>query len=365
MREPQLASEWTKAALGDRIPNGDSNEASDLSCNGDTDAIGPAGRQFRRASAGNSDHAPHRMSPAHGYINNHASPSRLNLQTYRPRDDTHWNEVRDVVLTAIAPVLPDSLTQAQRMAKTAHEFVVWAWQVAACELSIPALFTAANVAQFLAQEGAASIATRSIMSRSLALVVEHVTGSRPATLRTPDDGPTAYSREELAELVSDVQTYSTEYRRLNAMRILLLGRGAGLTALEMGMLTRDSVTPTLIHVPGDRARTAPILPEWRAAVAEHLPASDGYVVLPGRKRHRNPGITIREFLAHLPSGRLSARRLRATWAVDLLEHGASVQEMLAYSGWTSTSNLQRYSALASLPHEEPDAVMARLYGRHS
>lgn len=268
------------------------------------------------------------------------------LRNYKPRVNyEHWDELQHVVRDSVAATMPTSRNSAQQMLRGTYAFYVWIRDVAALEAE-PSAFTARNIHRFVESTISDEVKARDTLM-FLARIVEALTGTRAPHLPTVRRDPRRYSAAEIAALSSAAATRTTERLRLNAKRVIALGRGAGVQLTEMEQLRVADVHRTHVSLPD---RITPILPEWRddlAIVGHESP--DDYFLLPYAPRRR-PGVVLTQFLGEL-NPRPDGKRLRAGYISELLERDLPASTILAVTG-LRFAGLDRYRDFTRVPDED-------------
>jgi hypothetical protein len=166
----------------------------------------------------------------------------------------------------------------------------------------------------------------------------------PLTSSTPVD---CYSEHEERSLRSWVRGLPTLAMREDALVVLSLGLGAGLTSSEITSLRGGGVLVSrqqvVLVIAGTRARRVPVLEHWEADVSTAAErARRGLVFRPERTRAVVSHVS--RFVERLPRGdapKLSTQRLRASWLVRHLEAGVPIN-MLAIAAGIAPERLVRY-----------------------
>jgi hypothetical protein len=147
-----------------------------------------------------------------------------------------------------------------------------------------------------------------------------------------------YTAAEIADFVSWARGLPTERMRGNAMALLSLGLGAGLTTREIARVIGTDVSSdsegVLVAVTGQTARDVPVLRAWEEEVLSRAAEVGGRpYFLPDRteiRRHHIPNFIEGCRRSH-PAPRLSIQRLRITWIVTQIRSGTSLQSLAPYA----------------------------------
>lgn len=140
---------------------------------------------------------------------------------------------------------------------------------------------------------------------------------------------------------------------------MVLGAGCGLSRADL-----RPITATCFHRHDDRlfidakTRCALVLPEYIDLADEVMLARPEGQIL-GRRGGNDVTANICEWTANRPDvPRLSTDRLRATYVVALLDSGASLLDVLAFTGVRKTDSLQSYLEFVA-PHESHCSIEGR------
>ena len=159
-----------------------------------------------------------------------------------------------------------------------------------------------------------------------------------------------YTAKEVSLLIAWANFQRTENRRVNAMVLLCLGIGAGLSAAEIGWLRACDVRVddegVLLTISGPRARTVPMLEAWEQPIAQIAQASmrkSQRIFVPNRHSGANKSL-ISNFVVNTTDRPVSvtAQRLRATWLVTHLTAGTPVVLLARAAGLESLDGLSRF-----------------------
>jgi len=282
------------------------------------------------------------------------------IGTYTPNAPaTHWAPVAEFVRDAIRATTLDDAEQVRRALIFTTQFVIWAVRVAGMPLTRDGIFDTALIEEHMATRTGLS-QTSQVRQRSLLLRIAHDLVSAPApastTSRTSAQQP--YTRAELAHFAAWATSQPSERQRNNALAVLTLGVGCGLTPDEVRNAHADHIKPAGLglHVPGRVPRFVPVLDGWEEyfrAVRDANPAAYLFRTNGARDQHTLK-VFIRDTQGMGPKPRPS--RLRATWIHAQLRAGVPLNVLLPAAGLTSTTSLQHY--LAYLPDPaDSDAVL--------
>ncbi|MFE4951091.1 hypothetical protein ACFQ9V_13395 [Leifsonia sp. NPDC056665] len=229
-------------------------------------------------------------------------------------------------------------------------FVLWCWRTRGMHLTRERVFRRA-VADDFVQRGmpgylAGSRAThRSSLYRVIDALETDSSGvpGRPIPRRAPTE---PYTRAEVAQLHSWAISQGTERRRIDAMMLLVLGLGAGLTSRELQSVRVDDLIfergISQVTVWDHRPRTVPISPLWSERLSTVHPqlVRGAWAFRPGRTSSRDGQIT--DFLLRARTTHdIRPVRMRTTWLIEHLADGTPPTELLRISGLQQLAALDR------------------------
>lgn len=350
-------SETANSVLRNAGPEVQGNDSGNFRLGGAGLAEWPICNEVDGTFALDASHVANAMSVGGGYSSNR--PIEELIELYVPRDTTYWKEVRPLVLEATRATNPRSWDRTREVMLVVTRFIIWAWKIGARELDLDDILTANAIRRFIAAQTQLSVSARARHETHLARVTEARTGKNPGNKSHVNTNAAPYTGAEVASILSVANSYSTERMRVGCATIIALGIGAGLRMTEMATLRNEDLELPRLHITGKYARDAVLLPEWRNSVQPSGP-SDDYLLLPGVKRPDDRGRVIKNFLHSLPGAPVSPQRLRATWTIDLLVRGISVQDFLALTAHDTARTMDRY--FEYLPAAAtPEDIIARLY----
>lgn len=229
-------------------------------------------------------------------------------------------------------------------------FVLWCWRTRGLPLDRRRIFRR-TVADDFVNRGmpgylAGSRAThRASLYRVIEALETDVSGApgRPIPRRAPTE---PYSAAEIAQLHSWAVAQGTQRRRIDAMMLLVLGLGAGLTSKELQAVRVDdlivAVDVAQVTVWDSRPRVVPITPLWHERLDRVYPLLNrgSWAFRPGRSTERDGQIT--DFLIRARTTHdIRPVRMRTTWLVEHLIQGTSPTELLRISGLKQLAALDR------------------------
>lgn len=253
------------------------------------------------------------------------------------RDERH---VEELVRAAVGPMAYFQRNSIYPYLRGATELVRWAHE-RGYGLTLETVFSEDLVWAFLAQRPKGSLDHSAHLWR---LVRAHgpVSASANAAGRTPRQVyQSPYSPDEMAALLEFAQSLTNEYRRTTLLTLVALGAGCGITRQRV----RD-VRASDVHLHGDAmfvtvghcAKVLPAFAELLAAACARRP--EGNLVPSGKTN-------VTERCSGWTEGRrgvpvFSTDRLRATYIVALMDDGASLTELMAWTGLNGCDALEPY-----------------------
>ncbi|AXT86254.1 hypothetical protein C6I20_14405 [Aeromicrobium sp. A1-2] len=277
------------------------------------------------------------------------------IDSFTPKiDPTDWVVIETFVREAVRDAEPDRYTTAQPWLSAVAQLVQWSIKVECLDLERAVIFHPSNIFDFVGQRDSRSDAAqgtiRSILLRiSARLLGEHPGATEDRRSYNSSQGKKPYTASEKVGLRSFVNGQATEHRRKNLEVVVALAAGAGVTAVELLLLTSDHIevrrNTVLVHIPGKNSRTVPVLAEWEdmvRVVAKAAPKT-GPLVLRNYVKYR-VGNAVADFLwtCNGEGVKPHCQRLRSTWMVDHLNAATPVDLLLKLAGVTQVSTLQRY-----------------------
>ncbi len=175
-----------------------------------------------------------------------------------------------------------------------------------------------------------------------------------------------YHKAEIVALRYWANHQESPSRRREAMTLLALCLGAGLSSEDMSYLTVGMVIQDELGIqiaaPGRNARVVPVLAGWEAEIVAAVDslAPHQYLFDTG-ETNRDQDIA-EEFLAKSSLRRLGPTidRLKATWVVAHLAAGTPIAALMAAAGAGTLADFTRY--VPHLPGVQPDVLRNALRG---
>ena len=275
-----------------------------------------------------------------------------------------WARIGPVVRAAVEQAEPASVYSARTLLSITTQLALWA-DTRGQPLDPAGLFHPEVIDRFVTEGcGHLKPGTRLNYRRHLRDVGAAVLGPgvyppRPLPLYRPDP-LRPYSAQEVTALVAWTGGLPTERFRDNAMGVVALGLGAGLSAQEMSRLVGSDVTGDAegvdVGVIGSRARQVPVVERWASEIRTRAAEVGSRPFLfperTGISRHQLPN-----FLERCPTGdapQLNTVRLRNTWVVAHLSAGVHIHAIAEAAG-VAPQQIVKYLPYA----EHPGPVEAR------
>lgn len=283
-----------------------------------------------------------------------------------PADE--WESIADFVRAAVTECNLKTPYAARDLFGPLARHVHWCVFRAVLPLSREVLFRR-DVISLFASTGCADLTdtTRgSYRSRLFRMAEILLPGSMPIRVEPlPPSGPAApYSQSDVRVMVNWARHQNTDHRIQNALVLLGLGLGAGLSAAEIIHLrSRDVLVDddgVLLQVSANRPRLVPVTAVWEEVLAEAAERvhRDRFLFRPGREvvtKNVISNFTAKTVDTYI---RPSTQRLRVTWIVGHLEARVPINALVTASGVDSLEALTRY--LHFVPQVDPDEVRRSL-----
>jgi hypothetical protein len=257
---------------------------------------------------------------------------------------------------------------------TATRFILWATQAAGLDPDPVRLLTRRNIERFTRTAlDEYTPASRGNMRSRLLRMSERILDPDDRAVRlaalAPADPLRPYGKTEITALHSWAEAQVSPVRRRNAIILLALGFGAGLSAAEIAEArtadARDTGELLQIVVRGKRPRTIPVIYRW----ADELRAT-GILTQPADSylfRNQRATTWPNVISSWLDQGRkpgpvwLQPQRMRSTWIVTHLTAGTNVRLLVRAAGVDSLEAFTRYLDFVDEP--DLDTATRQLTGR--
>jgi integrase len=198
---------------------------------------------------------------------------------------------------------------------------------------------------------------RSQLLRIAEALLEPALAPRALPALAPSDPTVPYSKEEQTTLLEWARKRKRTKRCDDAMMLLALGFGAGLSAQEVMNVRADDVTDTgeavLVHVTEGRVRVVPVLRKWEKALARR--AADlkptEHLFKPGRTGAGKNLISNFVAAAKADGVHAQTQRMRSTWLVQQMAACTPLPALVDAAGVDSLEALTRYLAFVPAAHD--------------
>jgi hypothetical protein len=282
-----------------------------------------------------------------------------------------WESIGPFVRSTVAAAEPHTPDLAIKLATHTAQITAWAYEVG-LELRPEVVFHPDTIDRWIA-EGLLdkSTGTRTnyrTMARKIgrALLGPRYYPAAPLAARLSDP-VTPYTVREIAALRSCTRGLRTEFQRAGATGLLTLAAGAGLTATEINEVAAEHVELSglgpIIAVPGDRARRVPVRAEYEQSLLDLLDAARGRRLFLADQTTTDVKRISRfqERQPRMDAPKISVKRLRVTWMVQLLDEAVPIHVIATAAGVEAT-HLARYADFLTQPDDA--AAVELLRGTH-
>lgn len=274
-----------------------------------------------------------------------------------PCSAEQWPVIRPSFTLALAPLWHFSARNARRYATAYTRLAAWALE-RGLPMAVETLLSAEVTEAFLAQQPVGAADLRKNL-RKLALVHGIEEAGTPIGYKKRA-APAPYSEAECEALMAFAAGMANVNRRVSLQALLALGLGCGLARTGL-----RGVSAASLHLHGDEEylrsglHCAKVREEYRDVLAEVCEARPDGGLLGEPRRD----ITTR--IVSWVSGRvgvphLSPDRLRSTYICRNLEEGATLMDIVAWTGVRRTASIATYFEYVTLT---PRACPAEPWGR--
>lgn len=283
------------------------------------------------------------------------------MTQHTPRmDPAHWARIRAFVEDAVALTAPQTTQPAKVLKTTAAHYVEWAHFEKRWPLDGKVIWSRQLIDLYVNDRYShLSEGTRRNYRSYLDRISRVLSPEEHPYEYTPLNRKSTvppYSSDEMAEFKRWAAFQSDPERRDRGMLMLVFCAGAGLRAVEIGLLMHEDITDTgngyLINVRGKYARQVPLLAEWEEwleVLLERLPTNQ---TLWGEPNRTNATNLLSSFTQYTEGDHPRGDRLRNTWLVELLRRRVPMTDLFFASGVSKMEQLGRL--IKHLPPLEGD-----------
>ena len=292
--------------------------------------------------------------------------SAAKLRGYEPVLPPEYVKViRSFVEDSVALALPQTSYSVESLLRPVMHFVYWAVFVVGCELDALIVFDRELIQNYVDEALPNTLAqgTKRNYRAWITRVAEVVNPERNPRNPTPlnqKDMEAPYAEEEIVALDRWAAGQATEYKRQAAAVLIALGAGAGLSAVEIANLRRESVT---VHDDGTVEIQVVVKGEWKrrvivtaefediiTAAVDRL-AGNSMVFLWQRNRTLNDVVSAFVAKCSKPKGApaVQVRRLRNTWFVTHMTNRVDVLTLMEAAGLQSLETISRLAKFVPRP----------------
>jgi len=273
------------------------------------------------------------------------------MTTYRPKiERAMWERIAPFVRDAVSVAAPMTPYSAEILLRAAAHFVAWCmkrgWPLDAETIwSRQAIDLYVNDKRLNLKDGTRANYRAYLMRMSEVLLPEEHGEKMTALSRKTTAAP--YTAEEIAEFRDWATAQRTLFKQYRAMLMLVLSAGTGLRPEDI-LGVRPSDVERLpggghvIHVPGDRTRSVPLLAEWDEwmdVLLERVP--DDHTTLWGDPGQGRRARILSAFTQTTDGKPPTSARLRATWLATHLRAISYIKALFQAGGFEKMEHLGR------------------------
>jgi|GEM_PF-1076685 hypothetical protein len=266
----------------------------------------------------------------------------------------YWDHLGPFVREVVEACENDVERTPEALYAAVTPLAMWAWQVRGDALTIERVFRSRTVDEFV-QRGMREYlpSSRTTIRSTLRRVLEHLAPHEAAGTgrKISRSAPTPpYSEGELGRMYAWAIGQSTPHRRLDALALLSLGCGAGLSTQELLAVTTADILDVrgqlAVQVGGVRAREVPLLPEWQRSLARVTATRfEGFIFRPLREASSAGQVTDFVLRARTTLD-IRPARMRTTFLVRHLALGTHPTRLMRISGLSTLASLDRLRGFA-------------------
>jgi integrase len=283
----------------------------------------------------------------------------------------HWAVIEKFVREAVADCYGTVPYATRELLSAVTQFVYWCWQAACVPLDRALIFSRLQVEEWILHGTPKtwSVGTRRDRRTQLLRVCEALGGPEGGyrlSSFAPSEPLAPYTAKQIVALRIWARGQSTARKCRDAMAILALGLGAGLSSAEIQAVRKEHVIcdafGVLIEVAEGRRRFVPLLRAWEPMLLEVLAEckAGAFVFSPGRVGFARNAVSNFVKRCSRIDPPAQSQKMRATWIVHHLTVNTPVKPFMVAAGVDSLEALTRY--LRFVPDIDPVEARAWLRG---
>lgn len=271
------------------------------------------------------------------------SNHEASIMTYRPNlPETHWRATSQFVRSTVRTYSAGRNSEAVRVGLiTLAGFADWVFTTAIAPLNSAAFRMNVINAYWAFRTG--EVAPRTATQERYVLLELGGLSKTPPPTAIPGKShrPRVYGEAELARIRDWARWQPGRFSRISAQGLIGLSLGAGLGRAELILMHRKHVkgegTRLRVDVPGSRARTVSVDPQWAEALTYAAEATSGYLLAPRCKvrgsRNFSDWFNGAQGAAPLPS------LMRNTWLLARINEDHTADELARMAGLKDARSL--------------------------
>lgn len=288
------------------------------------------------------------------------------IDNFKPQRRNDWHLDRAFVTASVRAAEPHVAYEARQLLTDVAAHVRWCRAVAGLPQTVEAVFAKQTVEEYIAH-GCPNLAAvsrgnrRSALRRIAEVLLPDVWETVRTVPYTASRAPAPYNTAEVAAFRSWANSRPTITQRADALALIALGIGCGLSPEDINPLRANQVTITtdgvLVAVSGRRARIVVCRREFEGELVDAVDGiePDQFVFRRNRPDSRAGSNYLSHFVdRHTPDGQLkfNGQRARVTWLVHHLNVGTPLALLLAAAGVKKLDALDRYLPYLAAPTTE-------------
>lgn len=303
--------------------------------------------------------------------------SAKKMRDYEPALPPEYvKTIRPLVEDSVALALPLTSYSVETLLRPVMHFVYWAVFVVGCDLDVLVVFDRELIQNYVTEALPKDLASgtkrnyRAWITR-VAEVVNPDKNPRNSAPLNQKDMEAPYTEDEIVALDRWAAGQGTAYKRQGAAVLIALGAGAGLSAVEIANLRRESVTvhddgtvEIQVVVKGEWKRRVIVSAEFEDIITTAIEGLSGNSMVFLWKRNRTENDVVSAFVGKCanPKGTptVQGRRLRNTWFVTQMTNRVDVLTLMEAAGLQSLESISRLAKF--VPRLSTDNRDAQLRG---